>query len=144
LCLVPSLRGRRREAELDSVSCQGAGRADRLLLDGLDWPHPDERDACNGLSRSSPARAIPSYILSPDYERVEYGESRGTWVNVYCPRDVPRICEGTIRVKVTGHTLGPKRFRVRPGRDREFEVAPRSYDDGECEDEVPARVERSH
>jgi hypothetical protein len=34
--------------------------------------------------------------------------------------------------------LGPKRFAVRPGRIREFPVAPDSY--GSCDEDVPARV----
>lgn len=127
------------DGETDRVNCHAAQSRDRLLLDGIDWPELDKRGACRGLSRSSPARALPSYILSPDWGLAEFGDY-STWVGVYCPPDVERICEGTITVKVTGHKLGPERFRVRPARTRELRVAPNSYDDPECHDAVPARV----
>ena len=126
---------RAADGESDTVSCHAATWSDRLSLDGIDWPALDNRGKCRRLSRTSPPRALPAYILSPDYE-----VKHGTWVDVYCPPDVPRICEGTITVKVTGHELGPKRFRLRPGLDREFKVARGAYDDPECENDVPARV----
>jgi RTX calcium-binding nonapeptide repeat (4 copies) len=131
---------RAADGESDTVSCHAATWSDRLSLDGIDWPELDHRGRCRGLSRASPPRGLPSYILSPDWERVEYDEGNGTWIGVYCPPDVPRVCRGTITVSVTGHKLGPKRFRLAPGRTREFEVAPDSYDDPECHDDVPARV----
>jgi len=130
---------RATDGERDTVNCHAATSSDRLSLDGIDWPELDKRGACRGLSRTSPARALPSYIDSPDWSDAEFGDY-STWVGVYCPPDVERICEGTITVKVTGHKLGPERFRVRPARTREFKVAPGSYDDPECEDFVPARV----
>jgi hypothetical protein len=121
------------DGEVDSVNCHAATRTDRLLLDGLDWPHPDKTRACRGLSRSSPPRALPSYVLSPDWENKD-----GTWVNVYCPHDVRTVCAGTITVKVSGRKLGPVRFRLRPGRDREFKLGRGEY--ASCEVDVPTRV----
>jgi hypothetical protein len=131
---------RAADGETDTVNCHAATSSDRLSLDGIDWPELNKKGTCRGLSRTSPPRALPSYINSPDWSRVETGGGNGTWVGLYCPPDVPQLCEGTITVTVTGHKLGPERFRVRPGRTREFEVAPGSYDDPECENGVPARV----
>jgi hypothetical protein len=128
-----------RDGESDDIWCATATNSDRLMLDGSDWPSAVGRAIrCKGLSRSSPAMAVPVWILSPDYERSEYGGSSGTWVGVGCPFDAVGVCEGTIVVRVRKRRLGPKRFAVRAGRIREFEVAPESFDS--CDDVVPTIV----
>jgi len=128
-----------RDGESDDIWCAAATSRDRLMLDGSDWPSAvGQAIRCKGLSRSSPARAVPVWILSPDYERSEYGGSSGTWVGIGCPFDAVGVCEGTIVVRVRGRRLGPTRFAVRPGSIREFEVAAESFDS--CDDFVPTIV----
>jgi hypothetical protein len=127
-----------RDGESDDIECGAATRRDRLMLDGSDWASFGERTIrCPGLVRSSPALPVPLWIESPDYEDAEFGDSR-TWVAVGCPLDAVAICQGTITVRVEGRRLGPKRFTLRPGRTREFPVAPDSY--GNCDDFVPTSV----
>jgi hypothetical protein len=126
------------DGESDDIWCATADRNDRLVIDGSDWPSAVGRAIrCEGLIRSTPARPVPVWIESPDYSDAEFGDLR-SWVAVGCPFDAVGVCRGTITVRVEGHRLGPKRFAMRPGRIREFAVAPDSY--GNCEDFVPTRV----
>jgi hypothetical protein len=128
-------RVRANDGESDDVWCAAATSEDRLLLDGSDWPRAVGR--CKGLFRSSPANAVPLWIESPDYGDAEFGDHR-SWVAVGCPFDAVGACHGSIVVRVRGRRLGPKGFAVRPGRIREFAVAPDSY--GSCEESVPTLV----
>jgi hypothetical protein len=123
-----------RDGEIDVVSCATSERSDRLLLDGYDWPRRDRRGRCNGLRRSSPARALPTDIFTAAEET-----GGGTEVLVYCPHDVPHGCRGTITAAVAGDHLGPARFAARPGRSRYLRMSRLVYDTEACED-VPARV----
>jgi hypothetical protein len=123
-----------RDGESDVVRCAESERSDRLLLDGYDRPVPDRRGRCNGLRRSSPARALATDIFTATEET-----GGGTQVSVYCPHDMPRTCRGTVTAVVAGDRLGPASFAMRPGRSRDLRVSRSVYDTEACED-VPARV----
>jgi hypothetical protein len=119
-----------RDGEIDDIYCDSRGPADVLRVDGFDWPsdwaianEPEYPGRpCKNVFRSSPPLPVPSRIYSPDYDATE-----GTQVWVFCPRDGKPVCRGTIMLKIAGRTFGPTHFRVRAGREGEFQITGREF-----------------
>jgi hypothetical protein len=93
-----------RDSFTDAISC-GKGR-DRLIADGLDY----FGDRCERVSRSDRAGATVIDLLSS-----RAGGGTAT-VLVGCPRDAPRTCRGSVRIREGSRTLGTARFSVKRKR----------------------------
>jgi RTX calcium-binding nonapeptide repeat (4 copies) len=98
-----------RDRFVDRVNC-GAGR-DSAALDGLDW----FRSGCERVRRSDRGGATLLEIRSPRTD------ARSARLTIGCPGDASG-CQGRVRLRDGGRTLGVGSFRVRRGATRRVSI----------------------
>jgi len=106
-----------RDGARDDLEC-GEG-IDAVTLDGFDF-FTSLAGPCEGVQRDAPAGAI---FNMPSSESLETPVGSPTaFASLGCPGDAPALCQGTVRLDVSGRTGEPVSFSI--ARDQSEVVKP--------------------